>query len=254
MIVKTKKLSIFTVLLSVSILLIGCAQASSEADKLVDPSEISAETSKNDVSYIDSFIFLGESTTAHMKSRGVLSDGTNTRQVWSTESGTMCLDASIENVKILYTDGEGTRKLTIAEALTASRPERILLCFGLNGAIRNASGDGKYFIGCYKKLISIIRNASPDTEIIIQSCYPVAANMDTSAYGCDVLTLNSHIDKINSFAREFAAKENIIFFDTSEALKDENGMLKKEYQAGDGYHLTADAYRVVLKMLYDNHK
>ena len=121
-----------------------------------------------------------------------------------------------------------------------------MLCFGLNGAKRNSAGNGAYFKSCYGKLVSLIRDASPNTEIYIQSCYPIADNMDTSAYGCSPSELNSMVDRINSYACEFAAENNLIFVDTASLLKNEKGMLSDEYQAGDGYHLTYEAYVKIL--------
>ena len=194
---------------------------------------------------IDSFVFLGESTTTHLKSRGVLSGGKNTNKVLSTASGTLCLDASIASVKF---DVDG-RDMTISEYAAEKRPRRIMLCFGLNGAKRNAAGNGTYFKSCYGKLVTLIRDSSPDTEIYIQSCYPIAENMDTAPYGCTPSELNTMIDRINSYAREFADENGIVFVDTASLLKNEKGMLSCGYQSGDGYHLTTDAYVKILEYI-----
>ncbi|MBO5883605.1 MAG: hypothetical protein J6Q78_04295 [Clostridia bacterium] len=204
------------------------------------------ETPRDDEeSYIDSFVFLGESTTSHMKNRGVLSGGKDTDKVWSTSSGTLCLDSSIDSVKLII----GDKEMTVSECASTLRPRRIMLCFGLNGAKRNASANGAYFKSCYKRLISTIKEASPDTEIYIQSCYPIAENMDSSSYGCSPSELNTIIDTINSYARELSSELGLVFVDTAHLLKNERGMLRTEYQSGDGYHLTADAYVRVIEYI-----
>ena len=196
------------------------------------------------MSYIDSFIFFGESTTYHLKSRGVLSGGKDTSQVWANESGTMKLDLSIDKQKIIYP--ETNELLTVGEAAARKKPEYILFTFGLNGAVQNVKMGEDYFKTCYKKLISAIRSASPSTTIIIQSAFPVAENMDMSAYSIDLKTLNEYIDLQNRWAYSLACEEDCKYLDTSSILKDKNNNLKIEYQIGDGHHLTTEAYRQIL--------
>lgn len=194
--------------------------------------------------YIDSFIFLGESTTYHLKSRGVLKGGTDTHQVWSNKLGTINLDATIESLEVVYPQtGE---QLPLAEALRRSRPERILLTFGLNGAVDKIRRGEEYFKACYLSLINVIREASPDTDIILQSCFPIGRNMDMSAYTVDATTLNGYIDTINSWTLRLATREGLKYLNTSEVLRDSNGFLKAEYSSEDSYHLNTEAYRAIL--------
>ena len=196
------------------------------------------------MSYIDSFIFFGESTTYHLKSRGVLSGGKDTKQVWANKSGTMKLDLSIDKQKIIYP--ETNELITVGEAAAKRKPKYILLTFGLNGAVQNVKMGEEYFKRCYKKLIGAIRASSPNTTIILQSAFPVAENMDMSAYSVTLKTLNEYIDLQNSWSYSLACEENCKYLDTSSVLKDENNNLKTEYQVGDGHHLTAEAYEQIL--------
>ena len=194
--------------------------------------------------YIDSFIFLGESTTYHLKNRGVLSNGQNTKQVWGTSSGTMNLDMSIASALIVYP--ENGQEISIAQALSLKRPKRILLCFGLNGAVQKVNRGEEYFKDCYRILLNIIKTSSPSTEIYIQSAFPVARNMDMSNYSIDVATLNSYISKINSWSRELSEEYHALYINVSEIMTDSEGYLLDKYQAGDGHHLTAEAYTDML--------
>ncbi|MBQ9111978.1 MAG: SGNH/GDSL hydrolase family protein [Clostridia bacterium] len=197
--------------------------------------------------YIDSFIFIGESTTAHLKSRGVLRDGKNTKQVWSPRSGTMNLDTTSAAVKIIFPDtGE---EMTIAQAAAKKQPDRVLLTFGLNGAVQKIKMGEEYFKTCYRSLIEAIKKASPHTEIVIQSCFPVASSMDMSSYSVDAATLNSYISTINSWSLSLAAELGAGYLNTWEIMTDSEGFLKAEYNAGDGYHLTAKAYQTMLLYL-----
>jgi hypothetical protein len=165
--------------------------------------------------YVDSFIFLGESTTYHLKNRGVLTEGTNTRQVWGTPSGTINLDTTIGTLKIVYPPtGE---LLTIGEAVRREQPRRMLLCFGLNGAVGNVRRGKEYFQGCYRILIDAIQKNSPTTEILLQSAFPVAKNMNMTHFSVDLDTLNAHIRTINAWTEELAEEYGI---DAEKALYD----------------------------------
>lgn len=194
--------------------------------------------------YIDSFIFLGESTTYHLKSRGVLSKGTETKQVWGPKSGTLMLDPTTSECRIVYPDTN--EELEICEALKLKHPKYILLTFGLNGASGNIAKGERYFKSCYKKLTDTVKDASPSTKIILQSCFPVAKNMDMRAYSIDYLQLNKYIDTLNEWTAEFALENGYGYLNTSEILKNEKGALRDDLQSGDGYHLTKSAYEEIL--------
>lgn len=225
-------------------LLCGCAHVMVYND-LEDGQAIKVSDKGQD--YIDSFIFIGESTTYHLKSRGVLSGGKNTTQVWGNESGTLNMSLNIDSTKIIYP--ETGEHLTFCEAAAKKRPERVLLCFGLNGATQNIRKGEEYYKTCYKKLINAIREGSPATEIILASGYPVAKNMDMSLYSVSIDTLNEYIETINSWTQALAREEGLKYLDTASVLKDEKGRLRDEYQVGDGHHLTKEAYEKILQYI-----
>ena len=194
--------------------------------------------------YIDSLIFLGESTTYHLKSRGVLSGGTDTKQVWAPTSGTVNLDPATKDLKIIYPNTN--KQMTVAEAAAIERPEYIVMTFGLNGAVQKVNKGEDYFKRCYLSLIDSVRRSSPETKIILQSAFPVAENMDVSNYSVNLKTLNEYIDTINSWSLELAAEQGLRYLNTSEILKNENGYLAHDYQSGDGHHLSEKAYKKIL--------
>ena len=248
-----KKIKLFSLILSLLLCLSACQTPQAEeypvsAEKTETEEKPSStllqETEDYGQEYLDSFIFFGESTTYHLKSRGVLSGGKNTNQVWGTDNGTAMLDRSITTLRIRYP--ETGELLTIAEACARKKPTYLLLTFGLNGAVQNVKMGEEYFKRCYKKLIGAIRASSPNTTIILQSAFPVAENMDMSAYSVSLKTLNEYIDLQNSWSYSLACEENCKYLDTSSVLKDENNNLKTEYQVGDGHHLTAEAYEQIL--------
>lgn len=195
-------------------------------------------------SYVDSFVFLGESTTYHLKSRGVLTGGKQTTQVWGPDGGTVNLDANIGSLRIRYP--ETGELLSLSEALARKRPKRLLLCFGLNGAPAKLKRGAESFKSCYRILLDTVRSASPHTTIVLQSAPPVAENMDMSAYSMTLDQLNAAIETINGWTLELAEEYGVYYLNTAEILRDGDGRLSMSYQVGDGHHLTAEAYGKIL--------
>ena len=202
------------------------------------------ESSDAGEEYINSFIFLGESTTYHLKSRGVLKDGVETTQVWAPKSGTLMLTPTVSECRIVYP--ETNEELDLGEALTRKQPKFMLLTFGLNGAGTSISKGEEYFKRIYSRLIDTIAEHSPNTTVILQSCFPIGKNMDVSAFDVDVSTLNGYIDRLNEWTGELAEERGVAYLNSSAIFKGEDGFLCPELQVGDGYHLTAEAYRRML--------
>lgn len=217
------------------------------SDTEVKFSVMLGDTPDGGVEYIDSFIFFGESTTYHLKSRGVLSDGKSTCQVWAPESGTVNLDASITALKIVYP--ETGEKITVGEAVRRKRPKRILLTFGLNGAVAKIKAGEGYFRRCYLSLIDEIKLNSPETVVIIQSCFPIAETMDMSNYSVSSATLSEYIATLNMWSLRLAEDERLRYLNTCEVLSDGRGFLLPEYDVGDGHHLTTEAYLKILEYI-----
>lgn len=246
-------LSSITLLLVAACLLSSCEKDESlptlsagtdkETEQAASPTLLS-ETGDRGQDYIDSFIFFGESTTYHLKNRGVLRGGTETTQVWGPDSGTVNLDATVTSLKLRYPDtGE---YLTVGEAVARKRPAYLLLTFGLNGAVQNVRRGKDYYQSCYRLLLNEIQKASPETKVVLQSCFPVAENMDMTNYSVTVDELNAHIETINGWVLELAEERGLRYLNTAQILKDENGRLRMDCQSGDGHHLTRSAYVKIL--------
>ena len=252
---KRKRSSVFTLLCS--ILLIGAAFPSLCAftphykiindieTALSEESAVLLESPDQGMKYIDSMIFFGESTTTHLRSRGVLSGGSKTQQVWADNSGTKTLSSKLLSESVIYPPtGES---LTIAQALKKEQPEYMVLSFGLNNILHFVRNPDLYKSN-YHKLIERIRKESANTKIILQSIYPVAATCD--AFSVDGKTVCAYIETLNNCLKEIAAShENVRFADTASVLKAADGTLLPTYDSGDGIHLTGDAYLQILLYL-----
>ena len=184
--------------------------------------------------------FFGESTTAHLARAGGVLDGRE--KVLRDESGTRYLDMRILSSPVFY-DGE---KIAFIEAVERAQPRVLVLSFGLNG-INRWSRDPEAFLRNYRALIDGILARSPNTQIILQSVYPVGEN---ECFSLPVHTLNAQIAALNGHIESLSKEyENVDYINTAELLADASGALSPEYDIGDGIHLTNEAYRIILRFL-----
>ena len=187
------------------------------------------------IAYQDKIIFVGDSLTAHLINRGVLTDGTDTKQVWRTENNMMNLNSEITSVKIIY-PGTG-EKMTIAQAAARAKPEIMVITLGTDWGVSYLSESE--FKECYSALIRDIQEASPDTRIILQSIFPVTK-------ACVTLD-NEKISTANEWVKDIAAENGCRYLNTQNVLRDDKGYLREEYcDAYDGIHLNKAAYMAIL--------
>ncbi|MBR5124426.1 MAG: hypothetical protein IKU90_04780 [Clostridia bacterium] len=201
----------------------------------VDDGVTLPETPDAGMEYQDKIIFVGDSLTAHLINRGVLTGGTGTKQVWRAENNMMNLNSEITSAKIIYP--ETGEKMTVAEAAALAKPEIMVITLGTDWGVSYLSESE--FKTCYAALVKDIQAASPDTKIILQSIFPVTE---------DCVALNNiKIDTANGWVWDVAAENGCRYLDTQSVLKDGTGCLKKEYcSSADGIYLNKEAYEVIL--------
>lgn len=208
-----------------------------------------AKTPDAGLEYQNSLLFFGESTTAHLISREVLTGGKQTKQVLAGEKGTMLLSPKITTQSIL--DPHTKEKTTIAETVAKTQPAYLVLSFGLNGIVGFAKNPDSY-LKSYQKLIDVLQKASPKTAIILQTVYPVTEPNDASCWKFSHAPqeINQMIQQINTLLPTLAsANTGVKIADTASVLRDENGALKAEFCVGDGIHLSREAYAEILTYL-----
>ena len=200
-------------------------------------SPVLAETPDAGQAYQDKLIFVGDSLTAHLVARKVLTGGTDTKQVWRTESNMLNLNSEVTAAKIIYP--ETGESMTIAEAAGKAKPEIIIVTLGTDWGVSYLSETD--FKACYTALIRDIQAASPDTTVILQSIFPVTTSSTLK---------NEKIDLCNGWVREIAAECGCPYLDTQTVLKGEDNALKPEYcNSSDGIHLHKEAYVEILKYI-----
>lgn len=201
-------------------------------------SAILAETEDMGQEYLDKIIFLGDSTTYGMKYYGMLSGGKDTLQVWTPTSGTLTLSYQ-SFAAILYPD-DGT-EITIREAVEKKKPEMMVITLGVNGVSFMERED---FLREYTDLVTDIMELSPDTKVIIQSIFPVSADYEYIGS-----INNAKITRANSWLLEVAENTGARYLNTISVLMDETGFLPSAYNNGDGLHLNADSFAIVLNYI-----
>ncbi len=178
--------------------------------------------------YVDKLYFVGDSTTYHFFKCGI--DRTH---LLVPDSFTLKLDSSVCDVLVANTD------MTIPEAIAEYRAEFVIITLGVNGADNFTEKEFKTY---YNKLINAIKKLSPDTKIILQSAFPVEEWYSNTDNGIS----NAGIDRLNAWAKQIAYDQGIHYLDTQTVLKNDNGAMIESFAEGDGVHMNAEGYEVIL--------
>ncbi|MCD7852741.1 MAG: SGNH/GDSL hydrolase family protein [Oscillospiraceae bacterium] len=196
-----------------------------------------AETEDAGRDYLDRLVFLGDSTTygiGYYYEQGY-TELCPSSQVWTPASGTLTL-SQYNIATIVYP--ETSEELTITEAVTQAEPEYLYITLGVNGV---SFMDEEWFKRDYSALVESIRAASPDTKIVLNSIYPVAAS-----YAHQDEISNEKIRAANGWIEQVATDTGCRFLYSYEAVVDESGNLPEERQNGDGIHLNGEAFTEVM--------
>ena len=129
----------------------------------------------------------------------------------------------------------------LRDAVGRAKPEYLVITLGVNGI---SFMDESYFKSEYKSLVTDIQSLSPDTKIILQSIFPVASNYE---YLSSIN--NDKISAANGWILDIAAETGTRFLNTASVLVGSDGWLPQSYQNGDGLHLNADGFNVVLSYI-----
>lgn len=189
------------------------------------------ETEDMGQEYIDKLVFYGDSTTHGLEAFNIV----NANQVWTPTSGTLTLD-HWSYTAIKYNDtGE---ELQLVDALTRKQPEYLVITLGVNGV---SFLDEAGFTATYTALVEKVQETCPNTKIILNSIYPVAASYDNLSS-----INNEKIDAANGWILKIAENTGTRFLNTNPILKGEDGFLPESSQSGDGLHLTPATYEVII--------
>lgn len=194
-----------------------------------------------DDAYMDSIVYLCDSTNYWLGDRGLVRKD----QIWTGKEGTQTL-AYWKAMKIY--DNTDKVEMPILDMYKKYKPERTIIALGTNGLDFMTEEE---FISIYTDLINGIKEASPDTDIICQSMYPMTPQMLTwSKASFD----NEDITKGNSWILGICEKTNVKYLDTCSIFWDEETGNGKENYYTDGLHPTKDAQELILKYIRTHSK
>ena len=191
--------------------------------------------------FLEQLTFFGESTTTHLRQRSCIDND----RVWANASGTAKLDSNLANRPLF--DLKSNYYMTPTELAQRDQPDFLVLSFGLNG-IMDFSEHPDDYLKKYQKLIDALAEASPSTQFIIQSVYPVAdlSHQSDWQFSVSPSEINQKINRLNDCIKGHCQTlSNADFIDTSIHLKDEKGFLMPSFTT-DGIHLTERAYDEIL--------
>ena len=188
--------------------------------------------------YTETIIFLGDTTVSPMRDVNVLQGIGEQVQIWTDEDGTLPLASNIDRTEIVIQSLE--KNAYIADAVAEINPQYLLITVGIENGVRYCTET--QFKDYYTKLIVAVKEASPETKIIVNSIFPVSRKYEKKTSGISM----DKIDTANGWIVEIAEEQGIRYLDSTTVLKSSKGYLKSEYDSGDGLHLNAEGYKAFL--------
>lgn len=132
---------------------------------------------------------------------------------------------------------------TLVEYLKDKNPEVLYIWLGLNGV----EGSGSSLVlANYHIMLNLLIEALPRTVIYLLELTPVR---DDAAKKHSMLT-NANVDRFNEGLYELATEHNVFLLQYHDIMLNEDGILKRPYCAGDGYHLLKAGHEAVVEYLY----
>ena len=190
--------------------------------------------------YLNKIVFLGDSTTygiGYYYGRGY-TDLCPASQIWTPKSGTLTLSYYSIATVVYPPTGE---EIPIAEAVKRAKPEILMITLGVNGV---SFMDEEWFIRDYTALVKLVQENSPDTKIILNSIYPVAAS-----YQHLNSINNTKIRAANGWIERIAADTGARFLYSFESVVGADGWLPESAHNGDGMHLSGETFTAVMQYI-----
>jgi len=135
----------------------------------------------------------------------------------------------------------------LPESVYELSPSKVFLLIGTNDL-----GDEKpveYISDNIRKIISEIKQNCPQTQIYLESVYPVSLSKDKKIKKIIVgKRNNTDISRLNDKLKILADEMGITYIDVYNRLVDGSGNIKTEYTV-EGLHLTIQGYSVVADVL-----
>lgn len=166
---------------------------------------------KNDPSYFDDALFIGDSRTVGIRDYG------------SLKNASYYCDVGLAASKL--------DKSAIASAVGGKTFGKIYIMLGIN----EVGNDFEYTVSRFRTVVDAVREYQPNAIIYL------AANLHVTAAAQQAGITNERIDYLNGRIKEFADNKSIFYIDVNPVFDDGSGNLNPDY-TGDGIHVFASYY------------
>lgn len=197
-----------------------------------------SETEDMGQEYQDKIVFYGDSNTNRLRLTEILPGAYRTGQIWTPMSGTLTL-SFWNTTTVVYP--ETWTEMHVTEAMKLKKPEYLLINLGSNGI---SFMDETAFKNEYRKMVTALKEANPETKIMLSGLYPVA---NSYPYQKDIN--NNKIAAANEWIYSLAEETGTRYIDSGEALRAADNSLPEDMHTGDGYHLSKQSLELVLKYI-----
>lgn len=181
-----------------------------------------------DENYLNSTVFIGDSNTEGLSVYGYMP----AENVLGKRSMTV---GQVLDTRFVAIDS-GT-DVTAIDAAKLLSPQRIVVNLGTN----NTDGTSlQEFVSQYRNVITALKTACPDSDIIIAAILPVGYYRENRSIK------QSTIDSFNEALAQLCRDDGASFLNYTEVFKGENGYMNTEYVSADGIHLNSKGYSLLL--------
>ncbi len=186
--------------------------------------------------YIDQMLFFSDSIMFGITQFDIIKDKDS---IITGRGGDMPLDFNCSVAETNF-PGENGKAQSIVDIVSLKKPQYLLISIGLNNGVEHCAEEK--FKQYYTKLIDAITATAPQTKIILQSVFPVSKEIARKQPDKS----NQKIDEANEWIEELCSSLSVRYLNTAEALKNDKGHLKPEFDSGDGLHLNQEGYKAVI--------
>ncbi len=186
--------------------------------------------------YIKSIVWVGDRT---LSSLAALREEISHSQLWLGEDGSLRLDYNLSTTPVIASSEK--KYSSVSDAAKEAKPKYMVITVGLDNGVGYCTEEK--FKEYYARLIDTVKEASPDTGIILQSVFPISRTAQKDSPSIS----NDRIRQVNLWISVLAAEMSVRYLDTHSALTDEKGYLKQEYDSGDGITLNEAGYGAMLE-------
>lgn len=192
------------------------------------------ETKKGNLEDVFGMTFLIDKTLSGLRNYVTnYGDGVNA-QIW-TDDGSGLMAKNAAESPIVFVDGS---LITPSNAAMVTRPRSVVLFLGGDGL---ADTTEQEFVDGYTRLINSIREASPDTNIIVCSIGSISSNYQ----GGDGLSPQL-IASANAWIRQICTNTGAYYADIASIVNDEYGFLSDEFLTPDGRSIAAAGIALIV--------